>query len=133
MESELIKWGGWVAMAVASSVLYFFPARRKELDQATAKLIKTLQETVGALERDLNIYKEKTINLERNQNENMQKIAGIEGEKQLLRDFIAGRDKETTAFQNEAMALHKANSDKIGQLVEMLGKHFLNLERSVTK
>lgn len=131
METEIYKIGGWigtVAFAVISGLLYLFPARRKQLDEATTKLIATLQETVGVLERDLNIYKEKTLQLEQHQRENIQKIDGLIAEKQLLRDFIAGRDKETATFQTEAMVLHRANSDKITQLTELLSKHFLNME-----
>jgi len=127
---ELIKYGGYGAALIIGALMYFFPVRRKELDEATAKLIKTLQETVGALERDLNLYKEKTIALETHQKENIQKIAAIDAERQLLKDFIAGRDKETKEFQIKALALHEQNSQKITELVTMLGQHFLNIEKS---
>lgn len=133
MESEFIKYGGYIGMIMVGALMYFFPARRKELDDATAKLIRTLQETVGALERDLNIYKEKTLKLESQQHENMAKLSALEAEKQILKDFIAGRDKKTDEFQNEALRLHrknaeeiKNNSDRIGELLKILNQHFIN-------
>lgn len=128
MDSEIIKYGGYAIALIVGGILYFFPVRRKELDAATAKLIKTLQETVSVLESDLTIYKAKTLELEKHQKENITKIAALDAERQLLKDFIAGRDKKTDEFQTNAMTLHKQNSEKITQLVDLLGKHFLNME-----
>ena len=129
-------------------VLYFlFPVRRKELDDATGKLIKTLQETVGALERDLNEYKAKTLKLETQQIENISKISAIESEKKLLSDFIAGRDKATSDFQascmkvtaetheivkSMALSLEK-NNTKTKDFVETMRQHILNVEKSTLK
>ena len=125
---KMITFGGYVMALVVGILLYFFPARRKQLDDATAKLITTLQETVKALEQDLNLYKAKTLQLESQQHENMARIASIEAEKQLLRDFLNGRDKATTEFQTTTLNLHKENSKKIGDLLEVLSKHFLTME-----
>lgn len=140
---QLTKYGGYIIAVVVSALLYFFPARRKELDDATTKLIKTLQETVGALERDLTVYKEKTLKLESQQQDNMARITSIEAEKQLLKDFINGRDKATAKFQEECMNIVMKTHDCVAgmmlgleknnlmtkEFVDTMKQHLLNVEK----
>lgn len=155
---SILDIGGWIGtffFGVISFLLYFFPARQKQLDEATTKLINTLQETVEALEKDLNIYKEKTLNLERHQAENITKIEKIEAENKTFREVLEGRDKATQKFYEECykamttaeqthtlmqdlITIVKANTEGIQKnnvltddFVKMMKEHFLNMEKKI--
>ncbi len=108
--SEITKYGGWVGMASVTVLYFLFPARKKELDSATATLVKTLQETVTALQQDHEIYKEKLskaeskiTGLEEQQKKSKEEIQKIAEERDGFREMIEARDKNTADFQKKAI------------------------------
>lgn len=151
---DFITWTGYVGMVVIGVIAYVFPARKKQLDDATRTLIETLQETVDALKEDLDTQKTKIKTLETNQAENIQKIKDFEYENQMMKDLLRGQDEDTKAFRKEAYASMETtnrtlelvqrlvtvvenntkgiekNNDMTFEFVKTLREHFLTVEKA---
>lgn len=110
-------------MAVTIMLYFFFPARRKENDSATATLVKTLQDTVKALQDEQEIQKDKIKKLEDSHKKNEDKIVTLETENKRMLDILQGRDEDTIRFQKEgfeAMSRMNKMADSIDKLVKVV-------------
>lgn len=114
---EFIKqWGGWIIGSAGLSGYFFFPYKRAETDKANALLIKTLQDTVNALDGRVNQQDETIKVLEENHKKNEAEITTIKAEKETVLKILQGRDEKTISFQEHGF---KA-MEQTGQMYEMM-------------
>lgn len=110
-----------------------FSERSKKLDSADDRLISLQKETVNEQDRRIK-------ELEKQQTVNMQEIARLTGENNVMAKLLQGRDNDTVAFReavltaikigNETHALVKSladssekHGDEVKSLYQLLEKH----------
>lgn len=124
------EWGGYVGMALLIGLYFLFPARKRELDEATKKLVATLKDTVDILEREQNLTKiklkettELVLELQIQQQENVSEIERLNTEKQTIKEILEARDKNTQSFQEQCLDSIKVTTqtyELIKSLVESM-------------
>lgn len=155
---------GTIFFCFTTGLLYFFPARRKQIDDATKTLVATLDHSVQALQKDSAIkdrkieeQDKKIGQLEEHQRENIKEIQKIKEERDGFQEILEARDKNTQDFQKQCLESIKVitqtyeliktfieahtkvidglneNNQSTKRLVDILDKHFLNVESAAIK
>lgn len=128
----IITIGGILAVAIVG-VMYIVGMWSGKKDNADDRLINILKNTVDELEKTV---EKQTIDIEKL----TLKVNDLDRENKTLIEVLQGRDKNTLEFQKQMLeavrigmetnGLAKETSRKIGDLVDIMGKHLKAVEGS---
>lgn len=133
MKESFLAYGGWAVAVVVPFLMAIFPARKKQLDQATSQLVKTLQETVDAQTKEVEAHKREIEKLQNSHRENEKNIIKLETENKNFRELLLGQDKATIEWRNKSMRLTEETNINTSKLISLLEQHFNNMEKAAMK
>lgn len=131
---ELTRWGGWIGMALSVITYFAFPFRRKQLDEANAKLVSILEETIKAQDKKIDEMNGRINILQEHQKENIKEIEKIKHENGLLQAVLQGRNEDTTKFYQEGFKAMSTVADThklIVGLTESMNSFIISLEKKI--